>query len=169
MKIEKIFSINKLLLIIAICFMGCSDSDDNSSTSSIPPIDGEATFAGDYVGFWTSYVTSHFKHDARDVSARLQGNEDVLFGSFFISTDFTACCNDDIDDGTISFGFDGNTITSFRYIRSGGCFGSFAGSSDLFEGTGVGEIRDDGALLIRFTGRDCDGIHDFGSIVLRKK
>ncbi|MBE9490147.1 MAG: hypothetical protein IMY67_07640 [Bacteroidetes bacterium] len=161
MKNEKIFTINKLLLIIAICFIGCGSSDDSPSQEQQQEQEEEVTIEGDYIGTWNSTTpTATFTNVG--VSARLafQGtNTNRLIGGFFISTNFSVCCSSGSNDGTLTIDFDGTSITSFRYndvITN--CSGTFVGN---------GTIRADGALVIDFTGSDCDGNH-VGQIILKK-
>ena len=167
MKKEKIIFVNKWLLILAISFMGCSGSDDSSDDNPKQEEEEEeveeATLEGDYTGGWSS-TTPTATFSGVPVSARLtfQGtNENRLVGAFFISSNFTVCCSSGDNDGTLIIDFDGTSITSFRYNDViTGCSGTF---------TGDGFIRSsDGALIISFTGNDCDGDH-VGEIILWKQ
>jgi len=152
------FSINKLFLIVAILFFtGCGgDSDDPINVK--PPV--ATTLAGDYTGSWSSTTPSE-TFSGVPVSARLTANaqETTLSGSFFISSNFVPCCGT-TNDGTIRINVDGNTITSFTYADAiPGCTGNFSGTGEINNNTK--------ALVIDFTGTDCDGDH-VGELVLSK-
>lgn len=158
MKKERMFLINMLFVILAICFLGCSGGSDDSEEQQQ---EEEATLEGNYRGSWDS-TTSSATFTGVAVSAKLQfgGSSNVLTGSFFISSDFTVCCSAGENDGTLVINFDGDTITAFNYNDV------ITNCSGTFNGTGV--IRaSDKALVIDFTGNDCDGDH-VGQIVLKK-
>jgi len=158
MKKEKPFLMNKLFIVIAICFMGCSGGSDDSQEEEQQE---ETTLEGNYRGTWNSTTPSATFTNV-SVSAKLKfgGSTNTLTGSFFISSDFTVCCSAGDNDGTLVINFDGETITAFNYndvITN--CSGTF---------TGTGTVRtSDKALVIDFTGNDCDGDH-VGQIVLIK-
>ncbi len=158
MKNEKTFLMYKLLVLIAICLSGCSSGNDDSLEQQQ---EDEVTLEGNYRGTWSS-TTASATFSNVSVSAKLQfgGADNILTGSFFISSDYTVCCSAGENDGTLVIDFDGDTITSFNYndvITN--CSGTF---------NGTGHIRtSDKALVIDFTGNDCDGDH-VGQIVLIK-
>jgi hypothetical protein len=158
MKKEKFNSINTLLVIFAICFFGCSSSNNDNE----PLQEEEVTLEGNYIGTWNSTTpTATFTNVSVSAKLRFSGsNTNKLTGGFFISSDFTVCCSSGDNDGTLTIDFDGNTITSFRYSDViTNCSGTFVGE---------GVIREfDGALVIDFTGNDCDGDH-VGQLILRK-
>ncbi len=148
---------NKWFLIVAILFFSACGGDGTDPTIE-PPI--ATTLAGDYSGTWDS-TTPSATFSGVSVSARLTANaqETTLSGPFFISSNFVSCCGS-TNDGTIRIIIDGNTITSFTYTDTiSGCSGNFSGT---------GEINSNGALVIDFTGMDCDGDH-IGKLVLTKK
>jgi hypothetical protein len=167
LKIEKKLSINKLVIILAICFMGCSGGGDDDSPFIVTPDPDpdpieEATLEGNYKGTWISTTSTNASFNVA-VSSRLAfsgSNTNKLVGGFFISSNFTVCCSTGDNDGTLVIDFDGNTITSFRYTDViTDCSGTFVGT---------GTVRtSDGALVIDFTGNDCDGDH-VGQIILKK-
>lgn len=158
MKKEKIFSMNKSLIILLLfCFVGCS-SDDSPEEK---PEEEEVTLDNKYVGTWNSVTPTATFTDV-PISAKLQpveGNANRLIGELFISSNFTVCCSSGSNDGTLTIDFDGDTITLFHYSDV------ITGCSGAFDGTG--SIRADGAFVINFTGNDCDGSH-VGQFILKK-
>ena len=155
---KSIFSINKLFLIVVILFFAACSGDGDDPITVIPPV--TTTLAGDYSGTWDS-TTPTASFFGVDVSARLTSNaqETRLSGPFFISPNLEPCCGAS-NDGRIIIELDGNTITSFTYADAiPGCTGNFSGT---------GEISSTGAIVINFTGTDCDGEH-IGELFLTKK
>ena len=155
---KSIISINKFFLIVAILFFTACGSDSDDPITVTPPV--STTLAGDYSGTWDS-TTPTASFFGVDVSARLTSNaqETRLSGPFFISPNLEPCCGA-TNDGRIVIELDGNTITSFTYTDAiPGCTGNVSGT---------GEIISTGALVIDFTGTDCDGEHT-GELVLTKK
>ncbi len=160
MKKEKTFAIEKLFVLIALGLLGIScSSDDSSSLEPIPPV--VTTLDGNYKGTWSSTTPSATFTNV-PISAKLQfaGSNNILVGDFFVSGNFTVCCSSGSNDGTLTINMDGDDITSFHYNDV------ITGCSGVFDGTGI--VREnDKALVIDFTGTDCDGDH-VGQIVLKK-
>ena len=159
MKKLKVFTV---LMIFLIAVTACGGDDDSSSQEDMEQEQVDVSLDGDYVGAWVSSTSTGASFDVA-VSSRLSfsgSDMNRLTGPFFISSNFTVCCSSGDNDGTIIIELDGDTITSFRYndvITD--CSGTFLGE---------GEIRSsDRALVVNFTGSDCDGEHD-GVITLRK-
>jgi len=150
----------KLILIIPIlmlCVLGCTgDDDNNNQVASIPEY-----LEGDYVGTWNS-VTPSTSFTDYAFSASLQiVSDNILSGSWYAVDTFEVCCSEGDDDGTMTMMINGNDITSFVLddviIDCSGVF------------TGTGAIREsDNALIIDFTGADCDGEH-VGQLVMIKQ
>lgn len=157
MKTQNLLKLITLLLILT--FLGCSS--DESTSEITDPVTDTNVMSGNYVGTWnSSTATATFTSVA--VSARLNySGSDRLVGDFFVSPNFTVCCSAGDNDGTLILDLDGNTITSFYYNDV------IIDCSGIFNGSG--EIRaSDQALLINFTGSDCDGDH-IGQMVLIKQ
>ncbi len=155
---KNVLTNNKWFLIVAILFFTACGGGDDDPVTITPPI--ATTLAGDYSGNWDS-TTPSASFFGVDVSTRLTSNaqETRLSGPFFISPNLEPRFGA-TNDGRIVIELDGNTITSFTYTDAiPGCTGNFSGT---------GEITSTGALVIDFTGTDCDGDH-VGKIVLTKK
>ncbi len=152
-----IFSKFKYLsLVLLLIVLACGGDSEDPTVE--PPI--AKTLAGDYTGTWDS-TTPSATFSGVPVSARLTANaqETTLSGSFFITSNFVPCCGS-TNDGTIRLTIDGSSITSFTYADAiPGCTGNFSGTGEINSNTG--------ALIISFTGTDCDGDH-IGELVLTK-
>ena len=161
---KKLNLAKSIILIALMTFMGCSkdDGEVNGGTTQAPPVD-TSILSGNYTGSWNS-TTATATFGGVSVSAKLKyvgSNTEKLTGEFFISGNYTVCCSAGSNDGTLIIEFDGDTITSFRYNDV------ITDCSGIFDGNG--EIRStDRALVINFTGNDCDGDH-VGQIILKKQ
>jgi len=115
--------------------------------------------SGNYTGLWNSRATNSSFTDL-PISASINEVAPGQFeGGFFISNNFTSCCNSGDNDGVISFAIDNNTITNFKYddiITD--CNGLFTGS---------GNVLSNNSIKIDIVGTDCDGNHK-GTITLSK-
>lgn len=116
--------------------------------------------SGNYNGLWNS-KTTHRTFTDLPISARIEEVSSGQFkGSFFITSNFTSCCNSGENDGTITFKVNKNVLNEFVYIDIiPKCNGSF---------TGKGKILDNNLVLIHIQGTDCDGDHK-GTITLSKE
>jgi len=150
---KRTITINKWLFILAIGVIGCS-------TDELPKVE-EATLDGKYTGSWSS-ITPTATFTSVPISAILVlSGPTNLSGDFFVSSSFVSCCNSGSNDGTINMVIDEKVITSFTYTDNvKDCTGFISGQ---------GIIKDDGSFLITFTGRDCDGQHSDGVLILSKK
>ena len=151
-KTIKFFSTGKWLVLAAIILTGCSSEEVIEVK--------EQTLSGKYTGSWSS-STPTATFTGVSVSAILTlGGTEFLGGEFFVSSSFVSCCDSGSNDGTLAMNLDGKVITSFSYNDT------ITDCSGFFNGDGI--IRDDGSLLINFTGTDCDGEHTDGVLLLRK-
>jgi len=141
-------------LILSISLTQCGTEEDTEDNNEV------ITLEGDYTGTWAS-MTENSLFPGTIISTKLRflnGNENKLVGEFFVSGNFTSCCNSGPNDGTLSMDVDGDMITSFTYNDIiPDCGGTF---------NGTGEVRTNEELFINFTGQDCDGNH-VGTIILR--
>ncbi len=151
--------IHLFLLCMLIVSLGCG-SDDTVDNTPDPEVEEDTGLVGDYKGTWNS-TTASASFTNIGISARLEEvSEGEFRGPFFISRNFTSCCNSGDNDGIISLTVEEDSVTSFRWDDIiPGCTGTFVGSGLL-----VNEER----FVIEITGRDCDGDHE-GSIVLTKQ
>ena len=134
-------------LITALILTGCTKEEKMMMEEE--PI----TLEGDYNGIWRS-TTQNTSFPGTVVTARLRyidTQKTILGGEFFVSGNFTSCCDSGDNDGTLLFNLDGNTITSFKYVDIiPNCGGTFDGD---------GSISEDNVINVSFTGTDCDGDH----------
>ncbi|WP_047547756.1 hypothetical protein [Psychroserpens sp. Hel_I_66] len=145
-----------LVSILFLSLLSCNSDDDNNQ---VQPISTE--LEGDYVGTWNSVTpTTSFTDYAFSASLEIV-DTNILTGSWYAIDSFEGCCSEGDDDGTITMSITGNTITSFLLediITD--CSGTF---------TGDGFIREsDNALVVNFTGTDCDGLHE-GQMIFEKQ
>jgi hypothetical protein len=114
------------------------------------PENGEPDVSGNYVGEWNG----NLGFEGVPVSAkinRVSPEVNDYDGEFFISTNFTSCCNSGANDGTITLSVENNTIVDFEWIDViPNCNGIFIGT---------GEIMPNGDIELSITGQDCDGSH----------
>ena len=146
-----------LLLLLFPVLWSCGDDDDDNDTDDMDPKNLVIT-EGDYVGRWVS--TADVQSFNVAISAKIsEASSGKFSGQFFISSNFTSCCNSGADDGTITFNVSEDKISSFIWDDViPNCEGTFTG-----EGTIIGED----SFRIDFTGNDCDGDHT-GSLTLSK-
>ncbi len=144
-------------ILLGLVLNACGSDDSQEEEEQIE----ETTLEGEYRGSWTS-VTETTSFTGVPVSARFafaSNSETRLLGEFFISSNFTSCCESGPNDGSLTMEIDGATITSFRYNDIiPNCGGTF---------NGTGTISSSEVLEIAFTGNDCDGNH-VGTITLSK-
>ena len=94
------------------------------------------------------------------ISAEIEETNPGQFrGAFYISNNFTSCCNSGSDDGTITFEVSGDEISNFVWNDI------IPNCEGTFEGTGM--ITSENTFTVDFTGTDCDGDH-VGSLRLAK-
>ena len=148
---KKIYSLNKILMFMALVLLGCK-SDDVQLLE-------DTGLSGKYTGTWSS-VTPTATFAGTSISAILELSGDRLSGEFFVSSTFSSCCGG-INDGSLSMLVDGDQVTAFEYNDT------IIDCSGYFSGTGF--IREDGAIFINFTGSDCDGQHTDGLMLLNKQ
>jgi hypothetical protein len=111
---------------------------------------GEPDVSGSYVGEWNGnlgFVGVPVSAKINRVSSDVNDYE----GEFFISTNFTSCCNSGANDGTITLSVEKNMIVDFKWIDIiPNCNGTFIGT---------GQIMPNGDIELSITGNDCDGSH----------
>ena len=143
-------------LIIMITFITISCSEDEKEPE-IP----EPTFEGRYIGGWWSNAANGSVYVNLPISATIDNQEgDRWFGQFFYTEDFTSCCSNNANDGSISFMLKDSIITEFVYS------GTLPNCDGLFQGEGV--LTQSGAIEIDLTGQDCEGTHSDARIRLSK-
>ncbi|WP_347922927.1 hypothetical protein [Pontimicrobium sp. SW4] len=146
-----------LLICIIISFSSCNQKDSKDKGN---PVENEYTLtSGNYTGLWSSSTAERSFTDL-PISASINELASGEFkGSFFISNNFTSCCNSGENDGAVSFTIDNNVLSNFKYDDIiPNCNGLFAGNGKLLE---------DNSIIINITGTDCDGNHS-GTITLSK-
>jgi hypothetical protein len=123
------------------------------------PENGEPDVSGSYIGEWNG----NLGFEGVPVSAkinRVSAEVSDYEGEFFISTNFTSCCNSGANDGTITLSVENNMIVDFEWIDViPNCNGTFIGT---------GQIMSNGDVELSITGHDCDGNH-VAVITLKKQ
>lgn len=125
------------LIAIFIFFPACGSDSEDSEIS-------ELRFKGKWNGN-LGFVDLDISMIVREVSAN------TFQGDFYVSDNFTSCCNSGTSDGSISYRVENSEIVDFTWndiIPQ--CTGSFNGSGNILSG---------GDLRIDLTGTDCDGDH----------
>ena len=147
---------------VMIVFLALSCGDDGDEMEEMEEEEEqEFVLEGAFKGTWSSNPPNVTYTDL-GISVLLgEGTTpNSIVGDFFFTDNFISCCNNGGNDGSLSMVVVDNVITDFVYDSLiPDCNGNF---------TGEGEIDDSGALRITFTGRDCDGFHADGVIILRK-
>lgn len=146
-----------LILFCLVLTQSCSNEGDVEESGP----EEEVGLGGNYVGTWNDNIYTDFP-----ISTILTSNPSGGYtGPFFYSQNgnFTPCCNDVENNGTISFTIEGDSILDFRYNQRleffmDGCPGLYTGKGTISGNT----------LNISFIGNDCEGEHTGGRIVLRK-
>lgn len=149
-----------LLSLVLFLFPNCGSDDDGPVIEPVLPF----SFEGRWTGLWNDSLFSGLA-----VSAETQDLGDGRFtGQFYFNTmgnaNFTPCCGGANNDGVFTFTLEGNQVMDFEYRQNapdymGGCPGFYTGSGELNES--INQLR------INFTGDDCDGFHDNGTIFFK--
>jgi hypothetical protein len=149
----------KIFIVIGLISLFASCKEVNSKQTKEVVSNGFTLTSGNYTGLWNSESTKRTFTDL-PVSATINEVASGQFtGGFFISNNFTSCCNSGENDGVISFTIDNNMLSDFKYDDIiPNCNGLFIGSGTLLE---------DNSIIINVTGNDCDGDH-VGTITLSK-
>ena len=149
------------VVLCAFCFTAILSCSDDEEEEEEPPRAEEVTLEGNFTGLWNDNIYTDFPISTRLTRTPTGG----YTGPFFYSQNgnFTPCCNDMDDNGSISFTIEGDSILNFRYNQKLEFF--MNGCPGLYTGKGVVNGT---TLNISFTGNDCEGEHTGGRIVLRK-
>jgi len=151
-----------LLFPLTIC-LSCGDDDGEEQMEQMEE-EVEITLEGDYRGTWDSTTDMDITYDGFPISAkfRFAGNSETrLSGEFFATSNFSSCCSDNANDGTMFLDLDGDTITDFDFNDTiTDCTGTFSGTGSIIS-------NDPYTLEINFTGNDCDGNHIGQMIFIR--
>lgn len=114
------------------------------------PVTDEPDVSGSYIGKWNGnlgFVGIPVSAKINRVSPEVNDYQ----GEFFISTNFTSCCNSGANDGTITLSVKNKKIVNFKWIDViPNCKGTFIGT---------GKIMANGNIELSITGNDCDGSH----------
>ena len=118
---------------------------------------------GEYIGLWNDAIYTNFQ-----ISLKItNGDADSANGVLYYSGNFTPCCSNPSNDGTISFDYDSQTnkIETFRYNQK---LANYLGGECNAVYSGDGEVKGL-RLLINYTGSDCDGDHGDGLINVERR
>jgi len=153
---KSFFKIQIVFLLLSLS-VSCKQKDTKNTKQEAS--NEFALISGNYTGFWDSVSTDRAFTDL-PISASINEVAPGKFeGGFFISNNFTSCCNSGDNDGAISFTINNNTLNNFKYDDViPNCKGLF---------TGKGILIEDNSIIINITGTDCDGDHK-GTITLSK-
>ncbi len=120
---------------------------------------------GKYRGHWSDNLYNKYPNSMEIVS----GGAETLTGVYYYTSQYKPCCNGAQagaeNDGRITLVINAETkeIVKFTFNQvlltfQGGCNGHYTGSGTF----------DKTSLLINFTGRDCEGPHTDGVIVMNR-
>ncbi len=148
--------VNDVAYSIAIVFTKDEETFVSEEFANITLTD-DSPILGKYVGSWNDNLFTNI-----DVSFILESqNGNRVTGPFFISTNFRPAWGGEENDGTITIDLneEGSNEIIFRYNQDlpdymGGCPGLYVGEGSF------SSMR----INISFTGDDCDGFHENGSI-----
>ncbi|WP_298289005.1 hypothetical protein [uncultured Lutibacter sp.] len=150
----------KILILIGLLLGYNSCKKTNSKNEANVIANKYVLTSGNYTGLWSSKTTNRSFTDLPVSTIIKEVAPGQYTGSFFISNNFTSCCNSGDNDGVISFNIKENILRDFKYNDIiPNCNGLFIGD---------GKLPEDNSIIINITGTDCDGDHT-GTITLSKK